>query len=133
MCLNALIHEIKKYGITQEGIHSVIRITSVINATKKRCDLNESTEFMVKHIFKIYMVFIGVFGQLVFFAQAYKLYSTKHAADLSLVGFSTGLLSVSSWLIYGIVIKDAPLMIANAVACVGAMAVVVGILLYGQS
>jgi len=71
----------------------------------------------MRKFFKIYMMFIGIFGQLVFFGQAYKLYTTKHAADLSLVGFSTGLLSVTSWIIYGVVIKDTLLIVANAVAC----------------
>jgi MtN3 and saliva related transmembrane protein len=84
----------------------------------------------MKKFFKAYMIFIGIFGQLVFFAQAYKIYATRSASDVSLLGFSTGLLSVTSWLIYGVVIKDVPLVVANTVACVGALTVVVGILMY---
>jgi lipoyl-dependent peroxiredoxin subunit D len=41
MCLNAHIHEVKKHGITQEGIHSAVRIASVINATKQALSLTE--------------------------------------------------------------------------------------------
>lgn len=34
MCLNAHIHEVRKHGITNEGIHSAVRIASVINAAR---------------------------------------------------------------------------------------------------
>jgi alkyl hydroperoxide reductase subunit D len=34
MCLNAHIHEVRKHGVANEGIHSAVRIASVINATK---------------------------------------------------------------------------------------------------
>ncbi len=84
----------------------------------------------MKKFFKIYMVFIGIFGQLVFFAQAYKIFTTHHAGDVSLFGFCTGLVSVTSWLIYGIFIKDTPLVIANSVAVLGALLVVIGIFIY---
>jgi len=76
------------------------------------------------------MVFIGVFGQLVYFAQAFKIFTTKSVADLSLFGFTTGLIAVSSWLVYGLVLKDIPLIIANVVACIGALACVAGILIF---
>ena len=33
-CINAHIHEIKKAGVSSEGIQSAIRIASVLNATK---------------------------------------------------------------------------------------------------
>ena len=35
MCLNAHIQEVRKHGITDEGIHSAVRIASVINATQQ--------------------------------------------------------------------------------------------------
>jgi alkyl hydroperoxide reductase subunit D len=34
MCLNAHIQEVRKHGVTNEGIHSGIRIASVINAAR---------------------------------------------------------------------------------------------------
>lgn len=77
------------------------------------------------------MVCIGVIGQLLFFAQAYKIFATKSAHDVSGFGFSIGLVSVTSWLIYGMMLKDPPLIIANVVAVIGAFFVIVGICLYG--
>ena len=35
MCLNAHIHEVRTYGITNEGVHSAVRIASVVNATRQ--------------------------------------------------------------------------------------------------
>lgn len=84
----------------------------------------------MKKLYKHYMVFIGVIGQLVFYAQAYKIFTTHNVSGVSLFGFSIGLLSVTSWFIYGIILKDFPLFLANLVAIIGALAVVVGILLY---
>lgn len=34
-CINAHIHELKKAGVSSEGIHSAVRIASVINATSQ--------------------------------------------------------------------------------------------------
>lgn len=76
------------------------------------------------------MIFIGVLGQILYYAQAYKIFSSKSAADLSIVGFIAGFVSVSSWLIYGIILRDRPLILANIVACIGAITVVVGIIMY---
>ncbi len=85
----------------------------------------------IRGLYTTYMIFIGIFGQLVFYAQAHKIFTTHQASDVSMVGFTAGLVSVTSWLIYGIMLKDRPLIIANAVACLGALAVLVGIIIYG--
>lgn len=84
----------------------------------------------LKKIYANYMVFIGILGQILYYAQAYKIFSSKSAADLSIVGFTAGFISVSSWLIYGLILRDRPLIIANIVACIGAIAVIVGIIMY---
>jgi alkyl hydroperoxide reductase subunit D len=39
MCINAHINEVKKQGITNEGIHSAIRIGSVVNAAQQALSL----------------------------------------------------------------------------------------------
>jgi MtN3 and saliva related transmembrane protein len=81
--------------------------------------------------YQYYMVIIGVVGQMVFYAQAYKIFVSKSARDVSLLGFTFGFISVASWLVYGLIKRDQPLIIANSVAVVGAMAVLVGIGIYG--
>lgn len=77
------------------------------------------------------MSFIGIVGQLVFYAQGIKIFQTKSAKDVSILAFIFGLISVTSWFIYGFVIRDRPLIIANFVAIMGAFFVLSGIYLYG--
>ena len=86
---------------------------------------------LFKKFYGHYMIFIGIFGQLVFYAQAYKIFTTSCAKDVSKIGFIAGFVSVTSWFIYGIILKDFPLIIANAVALVGALLVLIGLGLYG--
>ncbi|HEV2524650.1 MAG TPA: SemiSWEET family transporter [Gammaproteobacteria bacterium] len=82
----------------------------------------------MQNIYEKYMFFIGIAGQMVFYLQAYEIFSAKRAENVSLTAFLFGLVSVASWLIYGIVIKNRVLVVANAFAVVGAFAVVIGIL-----
>lgn len=86
---------------------------------------------MFHKIYEKYMMFMGVAGQLVFYLQFYKIISDQSAKDVSLPAFLFGLISVTSWLVYGVILKNRPLIIANAVAVVGAAAVVIAILIYG--
>ena len=81
--------------------------------------------------FEKYMMAMGVVGQLLFYVQGVKIFINKSAADVSLFGFMLGLISVSSWLIYGLLIKNKVLVLANAFAVVGALLVIVGILIHG--
>jgi MtN3 and saliva related transmembrane protein len=79
-----------------------------------------------------YMLAMGMIGQVLYFAQAVKIFYTQAAKDVSLLGFTLGFVSVSSWLVYGILIKNRPLVFANIVAVIGALLVLVGILMYGN-
>lgn len=81
-------------------------------------------------IYEKYMYFIGIAGQMVFYLQAYEIFAAEKAENVSLPAFSFGLLSVSSWMLYGIFIKNRVLVVANAFAVVGALAAVGGILYY---
>lgn len=97
--------------------------------------MNDSTDKSVlkRKSFKYYekyMMIVGTCGQFLFYAQGFKIFKNQSAADVSLSGFLFGLISVSSWLLYGILIKNTPLIVANVVAVIGALLVVTGILLY---
>lgn len=81
--------------------------------------------------YKKYMFVVGTFGQFVFYSQFFSIIQNKSAENVSLFGFTCGLASVSSWLIYGIMLRDKPLIVANSVATVGALLVVVAIFMYG--
>ncbi|CAF4457739.1 unnamed protein product, partial [Rotaria sp. Silwood2] len=49
-----------------------------------------------------YMVFAGILGQYLFYAQAYKVFTTQSAGDLSLDGFLVVIIATLSWLGYGV-------------------------------
>ena len=85
----------------------------------------------VKKYYERYMLAMGVLGQSLFFIQGIKIFVNRSAQDVSLVGFLFGLVSVTSWLIYGIMIKNRVLIIANLCAVIGALTVVMGILIHG--
>lgn len=80
--------------------------------------------------FDKYMIFAGILGQYLFYAQSYKIFTTKSANDLSLDGFVVIIISTLSWLIYGILHKELPIIIAQIVAIIGMVLVIIGILLY---
>lgn len=88
---------------------------------------------LMQHFYEQYMFFIGIAGQLVFYLEAYEIFSAQKAENVSLTAFLFGLVSVTSWLIYGIILKNRVLICANVFAVVGALAVVTGIVLYSYN
>ncbi len=95
---------------------------------KKPASTPSKTRLLV--YYERYMLVMGVFGQLLFYMQGAKIFLTKSANDVSIIGFSLGLVSVSSWLVYGILIKNRVLIVSNTFAVAGALLVVVGVLIY---
>lgn len=84
----------------------------------------------MEKFYEKYMLVVGGFGSLIFYLQAIKIFYFKDATAVSLLAFLAGLISVVSWAIYGVIIKNRPLFISNVLATVGALFVVVGIILY---
>jgi len=91
--------------------------------------LLKNREKLVKFYTK-YMTIIGVLGQFMFFFQAYKIFAAKNAGSVSFSGFTISLIAVSSWLVYGVLIKNRVLIVSNIVAVIGAMLVLIGIVTY---
>jgi MtN3 and saliva related transmembrane protein len=55
----------------------------------------------------------GTLCTLSFIPQVVKMYRTKNVRGLSILTFSIFAAGVSLWLLYGILLKDAPIIIAN--------------------
>lgn len=93
----------------------------------------ENSSSKTKHLiyYERYMMTVGILGQLLFYTQGLKIFITKSAADVSIIGFMLGLISVSSWLIYGVLIKNKVLVLSNVFAVIGALFVIIGILAHG--
>lgn len=63
--------------------------------------------------YRVYMVIMGAVGHFLFLFQAWKIFETGSSADVSLFGFLIAFISILSWLIYGLIIKDTVLIIDN--------------------
>jgi MtN3 and saliva related transmembrane protein len=86
--------------------------------------------FKFKSYYEHYMNVIGPIGNLMFYFQFYKIFDEKSSASVSLTGFSISVIAMTSWLLYGILLKNKPLIIANLVGAIGAILVTVAILIY---
>lgn len=80
--------------------------------------------------YKKYMLVMGILGHFLFVFQAWKIFSTQSAEDLSIGGFAIAFVSLISWLIYGKIIKDQILMAVNAFGAAFCLLCLLGILLY---
>ena len=104
--------------VTQKDIKSTIHIA-------------HKTQKKMKNLYEKYMFFAGVIGQLLFYFQAYEIFSTQSAHSVSKPAFYIGFFSLASWFIYGLMIKNKVLIFSNTIALIGCGLVLVGIYLYG--
>ncbi len=86
---------------------------------------------LFQHYYGRYMMLIGVLGQFLFYFQAWKIFTHKSAQSLSFPGFMISFISVTSWMIYGILLNNKVIFYSNLVAVVGAALVLIGIKAYG--
>ena len=73
-------------------------------------------------MFDFVLKYVGFFAALcttiAFLPQAIKVYKTKSTKDISLLMFLIFTIGVFSWLIYGLIINDYPVILANAVTLI---------------
>tara|TARA_B100000242_G_C42620858_1_gene292634 strand:- start:109 stop:369 length:261 start_codon:yes stop_codon:yes gene_type:complete len=73
---------------------------------------------MMNFIIKYIGFFAAFCTTIAFLPQAIKVYKSRSTKDISLYMFLIFTLGVLSWLIYGIIINDLPIILANAVTLV---------------
>ena len=73
-------------------------------------------------MFDFVLKYVGFFAALcttiAFLPQAIKVYKTKSTKDISLLMFLIFTIGVFSWLIYGLIINDYPVILANAITLI---------------
>ena len=74
---------------------------------------------------------VVVLGQLMHFFQAWKIFSSQSARDVSIISYLICLVLLIHWLGYGLLIKNRLLIIAEGLGLLGATLVMLGILFYG--
>lgn len=72
-----------------------------------------------------------VMGPAMTLPQVWKIFSSKSAASVSVLTWGSYAIVAAFWLIYGILHKEKPVIIVNAMLIVLQIAIVVGALLYG--
>ena len=74
----------------------------------------------------------GVFNGFANFPQIYKIFKTKSAKDLAVSTYA--ILTVGSiiWILYGIEIKNAPILIMNGLSLLEFIIIIIGCYLYGN-
>ncbi|MCC7006270.1 MAG: hypothetical protein IT497_06465 [Ottowia sp.] len=77
-----------------------------------------------------YMNIVGPIGNFMFYFQAFEIFSTQKSGAVSFTGFVISVIALTSWLLYGYILSNRPLIIANAVGLIGAICVVLGIILF---
>lgn len=78
-----------------------------------------------------YISCIGVLANIMFFLQAYTIFKHKSAYAVSGTGFIISIVGLGSWLFYGVLLKNKPLIIANGFGLIGAILTIIGIFMYG--
>jgi len=76
------------------------------------------------------MSWIVNLGQSMHYIQAWKIYTTKSSEDISLVAYIICLILLIHWLVYGIVIKDRVIIMAETLGIIGSMLVIIGTIIY---
>ena len=78
-------------------------------------------------------VLATIFGMAMsfgYFTQTYKIIQRKSASDVSLLTYLIFGSGVTVWLIYGISIRDMPIIVSNIVAIIGAASVIIAYVVY---
>jgi len=83
-------------------------------------------------VLSILATIFGTIGRLANIPQVYRIFKRKSAKDISIATYIMVLAAVIVWVLYGIEIKNFPIIIANLIATISAALVVLGWLLYGR-
>ena len=73
---------------------------------------------MIDFILKYIGFFAAFCTTFAFLPQAIKVYKTKSTKDISLYMFLIFTIGVLSWLVYGLIINDLPIILANAITLI---------------
>ena len=74
----------------------------------------------------------GVVNGFANFPQIYKIFKTKKAGDLSVLTYIILTVGTIVWILYGIEIKNTPILIMNGLALFEFILIIIGMFLYGK-
>ncbi len=74
-------------------------------------------------IFQIFVTIMGIVMSLGYYPQAYKIWKNKSAKDISIPAFIIFSSGTLTWFVYGIVIKDFPIIVGFVAGVVGSWSI----------
>ena len=77
-----------------------------------------------------FVTLVGTAMSFGYVTQCYKMIKTKNVKGISLTTYLIFAFGLGVWLIYGLSLKDLPIIISNSIALVGALSVIVLYLIY---
>lgn len=75
------------------------------------------------HFIEVAATIMGFVMSLGYYPQAWKMYKTKRSDDISLSTFLILGLGTTTWLLYGIVLRDIPIILGFALGVIGSWTV----------
>jgi MtN3 and saliva related transmembrane protein len=79
---------------------------------------------------KVFATIMGIIMSLGYFPQAYKVYKNKSSKDISLLAFVIFSLGTLTWFIYGLTLKDIPIILGFVLGVIGSWLVLILSLIY---
>jgi MtN3 and saliva related transmembrane protein len=79
---------------------------------------------------KVVATIMGIIMSLGYFPQAYKIYKNKSSKDISLLAFVIFSLGTLTWFIYGLTMKDWPIILGFILGVIGSWLILILSLIY---
>jgi MtN3 and saliva related transmembrane protein len=83
-------------------------------------------------VLSVLATIFGIIGGFANIPQVIKIFKRKSAKDISITSYALIFAGTLVWVLYGIEIKNLPLMIANGLGCISCSLVIIGWFLYGR-
>ena len=94
--------------------------------------IEKTTRSKFLNYYEKYMIAAGVLGQMLFYIQGIKIFLTRSANDISIFGFSIGIISYVSWVVYGVLIKNRAILITNSIGLIGIIFASIGTIIHSN-
>ncbi len=87
-------------------------------------------ELIFINFIKVAATIMGIVMSLGYFPQAYKVYKNKSSKDISLLAFVIFSLGTLTWFIYGLALRDIPIILGFVLGVIGSWLVLILSLIY---
>jgi MtN3 and saliva related transmembrane protein len=78
---------------------------------------------MLVEILSIVVSIFGVLMSIGYFPQAYRIWKNKSAENISLITYFIFFIGCFTWLVYGVLLQDIPIMVSFIVGVIGSFLV----------